>query len=107
MEEPGDEFFEVTQEDLHRMMGGANRGRAAETQGLRTAKMREQESQQRAARLGPVPIRLQLPDGLTVQVRPLHAFERIEFDTTFVSLRQMRSTLLAAAACRRIWSLNM
>ena len=69
MEEPGDEFFEVTQEDLHRMMAGSNRGRAAETQGLRTAKMREQESQQKAARLGPVPIRLQLPDGLTVQAR--------------------------------------
>lgn len=69
MEEPGDDFFEVTQEDLHRMMAGSNRGRASEGQGLKTAKMREQESQQKAARLGPVPIRLQLPDGLTVQVR--------------------------------------
>lgn len=37
---------------------------------MKTAKMREQEANQRAARLGPVPIRVQLPNGLTLQVRP-------------------------------------
>ena len=51
------------------MMAGYNRGRTAQGQGLKTAKMREQETHQKAARLGPVPIRLQLPDGLVIQVR--------------------------------------
>ena len=36
---------------------------------MKTAKMREQEAHQKAARLGPVPIRVQLPNGLTLQVQ--------------------------------------
>lgn len=52
------------------MMAGFNRSsRAGEGQGLKTAKMREQEANQKAARLGPVPIRVQLPSGLTLQVK--------------------------------------
>ena len=71
-EEPGDAFFELTQDDLHRMMAGFNRSsRAGEGQGLKTAKMREQEAINKAACLGPVPIRVQLPNGLTLQVKPL------------------------------------
>ncbi|KAK9826039.1 hypothetical protein WJX74_007186 [Apatococcus lobatus] len=67
-EEPSDAFFELTQDDLHRMMAGFNRSsKAGDGQGLKTGKMREQEASQKAARLGPVPIRIHLPDNLILQ----------------------------------------
>lgn len=69
--EPDDSYFEFTPEDYHRVMAGQQATKARAESGLRTEKLREQELRRRAAALGPVPIHVHFPDGLSLQVMPL------------------------------------
>jgi hypothetical protein len=67
-DDPGDEFFEFSAEDYARVTAAHARAQRAAEAGLRTGKLREAEDARRAARLGPVPIRVHLPDDSILQV---------------------------------------
>lgn len=64
--DPPDAFFELTAEDLQRMQAQAAAKRKAESV-FKTRTAREAESAARAASMGPVRVRLHLPDGTLLQ----------------------------------------
>ncbi|KAF6257927.1 hypothetical protein COO60DRAFT_1701571 [Scenedesmus sp. NREL 46B-D3] len=64
--DPPDEFFELTAEDLQRLQAQAAAKRKADLT-FRTRTAREAESAARAAAMGPVRVRLHLPDGTLLQ----------------------------------------
>ena len=67
---PGDDFYEFTAEDYARVATARHRAAAAaEGATLRTAALRERDERAAAARLGPAPVRVHLPDGLVMQAR--------------------------------------
>jgi len=68
---PGDDFYDFTAEDWAAVAGArARAAAAAEGAALRTAALRERDERAAASRLGPVPVRVHLPDGLVLQARP-------------------------------------
>eukprot|EP00884_Botryococcus_braunii_P018342 jgi/Botrbrau1/5191/Bobra.0172s0060.2 len=83
-EDVGADFYEFTAEDYHRVMAGYSRQRQAGEKGLRTSKLREAEEAERAARLGPVTLRIAFPDGTIVQAE-FKATETLEAVRNFVA----------------------
>ncbi|KAF8073148.1 ASPSCR1 [Scenedesmus sp. PABB004] len=63
-----DEFFELTPDDLAMLQHNANAKKKAEAV-FRTRASREAEGAARAARLGPVRVRLHFPDGTLLQAQ--------------------------------------
>lgn len=63
-----DSFYEFGADDFAAVMKGYSQSKAEAEKGLRTAKMRDQEERDRARRYPEATIRIELPDGLLLQV---------------------------------------
>lgn len=59
--------YEFSERDYHVMMSGFASTRAKQSRGLMTRQLREAEEQQRIASYGPIPIRIEFPDGYIIQ----------------------------------------
>eukprot|EP00882_Tetradesmus_deserticola_P028358 GHRQ01031589.1.p1 GENE.GHRQ01031589.1~~GHRQ01031589.1.p1 ORF type:complete len:403 (+),score=161.86 GHRQ01031589.1:119-1210(+) len=91
--DPPDEFFELTAEDLQRLHAQAAAKRKADSV-FRTRTAREAESATRASAMGPVRVRLHLPDGTLLQsdFRATDALSKVQ-----ELLRKVAAPELAAA----------
>lgn len=63
-----DSFYEFGPDDFAVVMRGYSKSKAEAEKGMRTAKMRQQDEQQKARRFPHVIIRIEFPDGYFLQV---------------------------------------
>lgn len=62
-----EDAYEVTERDLRLILAGYAAKKAQEERGLMTRQVREAEIARKLAEYGPVPIRVEFPDGMIVQ----------------------------------------
>ena len=63
-----DSFYVFGPDDFAAVMRGYSKSKSEAEKGLRTAKMREKEEQERASRFPSTAIRIEFPDGYLLQV---------------------------------------
>lgn len=62
-----EDFYDFTSDDYQKVMSGWARKNSQASAPLKTLKLREQEERKRAEQIGPVPVRVHLPDDNIIQ----------------------------------------
>ena len=62
-----EDFYDFTSDDYQKVMSGWARKNSQASAPLKTRKLREQEERKRAEQIGPVPVRIHLPDDNIIQ----------------------------------------